>query len=593
MIAMVVVIVIGQWMEEFPLLRTTSSRTTTIEIRDSGNGNQNDTTTTNSNANVQDDNDDDDDDDDKNNNNLATIIITTTTNRTTIPNKITQEKINPSFIDGIVSNLQDKEEKVPAIYVYPDPLTFLDQSSMTDPFVNRPYQRTYFELESELLNILKRRGRIVTDPNRANLFWIPHTLILHWIYPSKKKEKILWYFHNQFSPLLNYIYHHEPYFNMTKGKDHVFVYVMDNGPRCEVGYKSEHFVNRPLFQKVIWNARNIGYWGKRHWHRTVSPRNPTIVDCFNEQQDIMVPQYHTWDMSTSYFTPTASFASIVQEESIDEGERKARQQQQQQGTSGQQVSLEEVVQRCTMATSKYDRSDPVHEDGTEDPSSSTCHVWYEYLYQRAWNATKPFYFRGNVDLEGKVCSRGIRPWIKEYCSHPDVGRKNCHFFPETGSNTEMGEEDGISNNRNNNNTNNQEEEITMTNAVFALSPAGWACWSSRLYDAYYQMVIPILLADDMVLPYEKYLKYDDLLVRVTTGNPTNLPLPNNPKIHSLAQLAKDWIETCRTPTLYTECIQHSISYKMGQIILHRKWFGWQHPTQQENTITLIEQELMS
>jgi hypothetical protein len=44
-------------------------------------------------------------------------------------------------------------------------------------------------------------------------------------------------------------------------------------------------------------------------------------------------------------------------------------------------------------------------------------------------------------------------------------------------------------------------------AYFALCPAGWACWSRRLYDAIFAAAVPVVVADPVAEPFERFLDW--------------------------------------------------------------------------------------
>jgi hypothetical protein len=51
---------------------------------------------------------------------------------------------------------------------------------------------------------------------------------------------------------------------------------------------------------------------------------------------------------------------------------------------------------------------------------------------------------------------------------------------------------------------------------FALCPAAWACWSSRLYDAIDSLVVPVIMADGHVQPFESLLDWKSFSVTLDT-----------------------------------------------------------------------------
>ena len=68
----------------------------------------------------------------------------------------------------------------------------------------------------------------------------------------------------------------------------------------------------------------------------------------------------------------------------------------------------------------------------------------------------------------------------------------------------------------------------MSEAWYALAPAGNGCWSNRSYDALMRGAIPVLLATPMVLPFDKFLSWADFS--------HNIDLDGGPE-HAFATLA--------------------------------------------------------
>ena len=55
--------------------------------------------------------------------------------------------------------------------------------------------------------------------------------------------------------------------------------------------------------------------------------------------------------------------------------------------------------------------------------------------------------------------------------------------------------------------------ITLRDSYFSLCPGGAAPWSVRMYDAIYHHSIPVILADGIVLPFEKFLDWKSFTVK--------------------------------------------------------------------------------
>ena len=54
----------------------------------------------------------------------------------------------------------------------------------------------------------------------------------------------------------------------------------------------------------------------------------------------------------------------------------------------------------------------------------------------------------------------------------------------------------------------------MNDTYFALCPAGYAPWSLRLYDAVLHSAVPVILANDIIEPFERFLDWRTFTVKV-------------------------------------------------------------------------------
>jgi hypothetical protein len=119
----------------------------------------------------------------------------------------------------------------------------------------------------------------------------------------------------------------------------------------------------------------------------------------------------------------------------------------------------------------------------------------------AAGADDDLFFRGQI-VKGRTCSQNIRNWVADYCAGPDVKNPAKAF---EGSN-------GIEAHSLHNCT-----TSGSVHAVWSLCPAGWACWSLRLYDILsVARSIPVNMADPMVMPFERFLHWPNFTARVRT-----------------------------------------------------------------------------
>jgi hypothetical protein len=62
----------------------------------------------------------------------------------------------------------------------------------------------------------------------------------------------------------------------------------------------------------------------------------------------------------------------------------------------------------------------------------------------------------------------------------------------------------------------------LRHSSFCLAPGGWAPWSGRIYDCLFHGSIPVLFTDGLTLPYEPYIPWDEISVRVKHKDVSNL-----------------------------------------------------------------------
>jgi hypothetical protein len=106
--------------------------------------------------------------------------------------------------------------------------------------------------------------------------------------------------------------------------------------------------------------------------------------------------------------------------------------------------------------------------------------------------SKNIFFRGDTSGEGRDCSPGIRMVVKTL---------HDNLLPPL--------QDGFLL---------QNGEITQ--AYYALCPAGNACWSMRVYDAIEHEVVPVILADPIIEPFERFLHWPAFTLKWMTHGTT-------------------------------------------------------------------------
>jgi hypothetical protein len=232
--------------------------------------------------------------------------------------------------------------------------------------------RGYLQAESKLLEVLRRQGHVTDDPGEAALFWIPHSLVAHWFKSpdaSRQYRSLRSYWRTELRPFLERIYTTLPYFNASGGRNHVFVYTMDEGPICEVGHNNGMFSEDEVFKRIVHPMIHVGYYGILDRDAPTSRHSPSRRRCFDPARDVPIPQWNTYWKSDGHL-------------------------------QRDKVSL--AARRCM-------------------ESRATCSSWLEFLHRRADATPHDFFFRGQ-NLTGRHCSKGIRPWIQSFCANKE---NNC------------------------------------------------------------------------------------------------------------------------------------------------------------------------
>ncbi|XP_004345782.1 hypothetical protein CAOG_06192 [Capsaspora owczarzaki ATCC 30864] len=92
------------------------------------------------------------------------------------------------------------------------------------------------------------------------------------------------------------------------------------------------------------------------------------------------------------------------------------------------------------------------------------------------------------DARGSCHSRGVRPYLKEtFSKHPDfriLGIRSSGY------------------------------EKALRSSTFCLCPEGWHAWTPRVFEAILSGCIPVLISDDLALPFESLIDYDAFIVRI-------------------------------------------------------------------------------
>lgn len=144
------------------------------------------------------------------------------------------------------------------------------------------------------------------------------------------------------------------------------------------------------------------------------------------------------------------------------------------------------------------------------------------------------------------CSSGVRGYLKGYMS------KSCNSINATPTSRCSG------------------MSAAMGSFWYALCPAAWACWSSRLYHAIDRVVVPVIMANGAIQPFEDLLDWHSFSVTLDTD-----PMVTN---HSAAQLealhegADDVRFFCADCPTCTNCTRLPLVKRLRALEQVRSWF---------------------
>ena len=163
---------------------------------------------------------------------------------------------------------------------------------------------------------------------------------------------------------------------------------------------------------------------------------------------------------------------------------------------------------------------------------------------------------------GCECSPGVRTWLKGYMS------KHCNTSsaPTTRCSGMSGR---------------------MGTFWYALCPAAWACWSSRMYHAIDSLVVPVIMANGAIQPFEDVLDWRSFAIKLDTS----MLIANNVSqldwLHNDALDAQRFCSTCPT---CRNCTRLPLVKRVRQLEQVRSWFLY-NGTAPYNAIGLLLLEL--
>ena len=129
---------------------------------------------------------------------------------------------------------------------------------------------------------------------------MPHTLVKHWIDTrDDERDSLVAYRDEALKPFFQHIRDTMPYYNRSSGRDHIFIYAMDEGPQCEEhGWRGTPdlaaIMDDALLRPMIHSMIQVGYYG-RHGGKTLFD-GPQRRTCWKANSslggDIGVPMFN-------------------------------------------------------------------------------------------------------------------------------------------------------------------------------------------------------------------------------------------------------------------------------------------------------------
>lgn len=321
------------------------------------------------------------------------------------------------------------------------------------------------------------------DPEQATFFVVPHAYLGHKCSGNEKAAKA--YVRDGLVPFLRYLYYVEPYYNRTRGRDHVLTWIFENGPLCDCTFRGS-IVHDPLAFGVLMSMIKVGYWAHENtdmfgWRRGV---------------DIAMPQFGAVGPAPS---PPPPWDQIVAKPKYSFGFAGS--------FWGDKVGC------------------PAFDKHAAPGTLAAGHAC--------------------------SCSPGVRVWLQKYLG----GSCNTTELTTTRCDQRLGGQ--------------------MGTFWYALCPAGWACWSSRLYHAIDRLVVPVIMANGAEQPFEAIFDWASFAVRLNTLRLLNGNTSQLDWLHHSARTADRHCSTCQT---CHSCAKQQVVKQMRTLGQVRPWFLYNSST---------------
>lgn len=395
----------------------------------------------------------------------------------------------PQLVDAAVNGVR--------LYKYPIPKHLEDALDLQLKHVDCRRIRAkhpWIDLEDHLWQLMPD-AVWVDEPSNATFFVVPHAFLGHQCANSPSKTRN--YIRNGLVPFFEYIYYAQPYFNRSNGRDHVTIWIYENGPLCDCVFR-QVMKNETIAFKAIMNTVKVGYWAHRD----------TSMFGWRPGVDIAMPQFGA--IAPNSVSPT-SWEQVVAAPKFSYG------------FSGTYWGT-----RVTCPATERNAS--------EDSLMSQHHC---------------------------ECSPNTRTWLR------------THMASQCNTTT---------------NPNNRCSGLSsrMGSFWYALCPAAWACWSSRLFHAIDQLAVPAIMANGAIEPFEGILDWRSFAIRIdtlrlTAGNASQLDW-----LHHDATVTARHCSGCAT---CDKCIKQPLVRRVKQLQQVRQWFSYNASAVPYNAIGLFLLEL--
>ena len=113
----------------------------------------------------------------------------------------------------------------------------------------------------------------------------------------------------------------------------------------------------------------------------------------------------------------------------------------------------------------------------------------------------------------------------------------------------------------------------MSSFWYALCPAGWACWSSRLFHAIRELVVPVIMANGALQPFDSILDWSRFSVQLDTSP---LMAGDTSQLEQLHREAMAAAVECGHCTTCDSCTRLPLVQRMQYLERIRMWLQYRN-----------------